>query len=492
MYETLIRGASILDGSGVPVFAADVAILNEKISLHPVNSGLEARTEINAEGLFLAPGFIDVHTHDDMQVISTPEMRCKISQGVTTVIVGNCGISASPVTLQDDPPNPMNLLGKQSDFAYPQFSDYVQAVQQAQPAVNVGALIGHTALRNNHMDNLMRGASAREISAMKKQLRGALSQGALGLSSGLAYNSAIKAPTEEVMALVKELARYNGIYTTHLRTEFDGIIEAMNEAFATAEHGKIPLIISHLKCAGAGNWGRSAEVLAHLEQRAESHKVACDCYPYSASSSTLDLNQVTDDYDVFITWSEPHPNMSGRLLAEIAADWNLPLREAAKKLIPAGAVYHGMNEQDVRAILRYPRTMIGSDGLPKDPHPHPRLWGTFPRVIGHYARDLDLFKLPEAIRKMTGLSASEFKLPQRGLIAPDFFADLVLFDIDRIKDTATFENPQQSATGIEKVWVNGQLTYSEGQISPQRAGKFLTRAPISTTASSFSLCEETL
>lgn len=492
MYETLIRGATILDGSGAPAFAADVAIVNERIALHPANSNLRAHNVIEAEGLFLAPGFIDVHTHDDTQVINAPQMRAKITQGVTTVIVGNCGISVSPVTLRSDPPNPMNLLGKREDFRYPTFKDYVSAVEAAQPGVNLGALIGHTALRSNHMDDLMRPATAQEIAAMKQQLREALAQGALGLSSGLAYNNANHAPTEEVMTLVEELAAFGGIYTTHLRTEFDGIIQAMDEAFATARHGGIPLIVSHLKCAGAGNWGRSTEILHHLEHHARSQKIACDCYPYSASSSTLDLGQVTDDYDVFITWSEPHPEMGGRLLAEIAADWKLPLLDAAKKLIPAGAVYHGMNEQDVRNILRFPRTMIGSDGLPNDPHPHPRLWGTFPRVIGHYARDLELFELPEAIRKMTGLSAEEFKLHQRGLIADNYFADLVLFDIDRIKDMATFEHPQQSAAGIEKVWVNGHLTYSDGQLSPQRAGKFLARATPSLSTSSLAVCEETL
>ena len=492
MYETLIRGATIIDGSGAPAFAADVAIRDERISLHPAGSNIHAHTDIDAEGLFLAPGFIDVHTHDDTHVIKAPEMRAKITQGVTTVIVGNCGISASPVTLTGEPPNPMNLLGKQSDFSYPTFQDYVSAVEAAQPAVNVGALVGHTALRSNHMDDLMRPATRLEIDAMKKQLREAMAQGALGLSSGLAYNSAINATTEEVMALVEELARFDGIYTTHLRTEFDGIIEAMNEAFATAKHGKIPLIVSHLKCAGAGNWGRSGEIIKHLEHHAQSQKIACDCYPYSASSSTLDLGQVTDDYDVFITWSEPHPEMGGRLLAEIAADWKLPLLDAAKKLIPAGAVYHGMDEKDVRNILRFPRTMIGSDGLPNDPHPHPRLWGTFPRVIGHYARDLGLFDLPVAVRKMTGLSAEEFKLHQRGLIAQNYFADLVLFNIDRIKDTATFERPQQSAAGIEKVWVNGHLSYSNGQLSAQRAGKFLARAVQSPSTSSLVLCEETL
>ena len=475
IYDTLIQNARVVDGSGAPAFNADIAISNGRISVHPSHSQLQAQSIINATGLYLAPGFIDVHTHDDLQVIKSPQMCAKISQGVTTVIVGNCGISASPVTLKNDPPNPMNLLGQTKDFIFPRFRDYTNAVAAAEPSVNVGALVGHTALRSNHMENLQRTATADEITAMKIQLRDALSEGALGLSSGLAYDNAYHADTDEVNALVEELAAFNAIYTTHLRTEFDGIIDAMSEAFSTAQHGKIPLIISHLKCAGAGNWGRSNEILSHLESAANHQKIACDCYPYSASSSTLDLGQVTDEYDVFITWSATYPQMGGHLLADIAAQWDLSLLDAAKKLLPAGAVYHGMNEQDVRNILRYPRTMIGSDGLPNDPHPHPRLWGTFPRVIARYARDLHLFDLPTAIHKMSGLSAQEFNLTKRGLIANDYFADLVLFDIDKIKDTATFENPQQLAAGIEKVWVNGQLSFSDGQVNNSDAGKFLYR-----------------
>jgi N-acyl-D-aspartate/D-glutamate deacylase len=475
IYNTLIQNAWVVDGSGAPAFQGDIAILGEQISVHPPHSQLQAHSVINATGLYLAPGFIDVHTHDDLQVIKSPQMCAKISQGVTTVIVGNCGISASPVTLKNNPPNPMNLLGQSNDFIYSNFRDYTQAVTAAKPSVNVGALVGHTSLRSNHMEDLQRTATAEEITAMKIQLREALADGALGLSSGLAYDNAYHATTDEVKALVEELAAFDAIYTTHLRTEFDGIIEAMSEAFSTARHGKIPLIISHLKCAGAGNWGRSDEVLLHLDTAAKTQKIACDCYPYSASSSTLDLGQVTDDYDVFITWSEAHPQMSGRLLADIAAEWDLSLLDAAKKLLPAGAVYHGMDEQDVRNILRYPRTMIGSDGLPNDPHPHPRLWGTFPRVIAHYARDLNLFDLPTAIHKMSGLSAQEFNLGKRGLIANHYFADLVLFDIKKINDTATFEKPQQLAAGIEKVWVNGQLSFSDGQVKSAGAGKFLYR-----------------
>jgi N-acyl-D-amino-acid deacylase len=265
------------------------------------------------------------------------------------------------------------------------------------------------------------------------------------------------------------------IYTTHLRTEFDEIISALDEAFEVGEYSKAPVIVSHLKCAGAGNWGRSGEVLTKLEVAAANHPVGCDCYPYSASSSTLDLQQVTSDFDIVITWSEPHPEQGGKKLAEIASDWNLSLLDAATKLQPAGAVYHGMSEQDVQNILAHPLTMVGSDGLPVDPLPHPRLWGAFPRVLGHYSRDLKLFNLPEAIRKMTRMSADRFGLDDRGRIAVGASADLVLFDPLTVKDAATFTEPQQLAEGIEAVWVNGILSYAQKAVTGMRAGKFLVR-----------------
>lgn len=475
IYDTLIRGAQVVDGTGSAIYRAEVAIHQGLITLFDAGSDVPAKEIINADGLHLAPGFIDVHTHDDTNVITTPTMLPKISQGITTVIVGNCGISASNARLKSVPPNPMNLLGEQADFLYPEFSDYARAVEAASPSINVGSLVGHTALRNNVMDDLMRPASADEITEMKKQLRQALEQGALGLSSGLAYDSAMQAPTSEIMALVEELAKAGGIYTSHLRTEFDEILTAMDEAFATARHGRVPLVISHLKCAGAGNWGRSEEIITHIDRAALAQKVACDCYPYAASSSTLDINQVTGESDIFITWSDPHPEMSGKLLAEIAEEWKLSLTQAAERLIPAGAVYHCMHDEDVQNILRYPRTMIGSDGLPKDPHPHPRLWGAFPRVIGHYCRDLGLFPLATAIHKMTGLSAAQFRLDKRGIIANGNYADLVLFDFAQIKDTATYESPKQPASGINRVWVNGVLSYMQGEPLSGRAGKFLYR-----------------
>lgn len=474
-FDLIIRDVRILDGSGEPEFHADIAIHKGRIAALGVLENQMALTTLYGEGLVLAPGFIDVHTHDDLEVLRAPEMLPKISQGITTVIVGNCGISASPVSLNGSLPDPMNLLGTAEDFQFDDFASYKRAVNKTQPAINVAALVGHTALRNNHMDRLDRAANVDEIEMMRVQLRESLKEGALGLSSGLAYGSAFAATTNEVKSLAQVLGEFGGVYTTHLRTEFDEIQSALDEAFDIGGSAKAPVIVSHLKCAGAGNWGRSEEVLQKIERAADRHPVGCDCYPYSASSSTLDLQQVTGDFDIIITWSEPHPEQGGKKLADIAAEWQTDLWEAAKKLQPAGAVYHGMSEQDVQKILAHPLTMVGSDGLPVDPLPHPRLWGAFPRVLGHYSRDLKLFGLPEAVRKMTRMSADRFGLDDRGRIALGAAADLVLFDPQKIKDAATFSQPQQLAEGIHSVWVNGVLSYQNKKMTGQRAGKFLER-----------------
>ncbi len=232
-------------------------------------SSRRAREVIDAEGMVLAPGFIDVHTHDDTSVIHTPEMTAKLSQGVTTVIVGNCGISAAPVQLRGEPPDPMNLLGGRDAFCYPTFSAYVAAIEKARPAVNVAALVGHTALRNNHMDRLDRTATESEIAAMQSQLSEALDCGALGLSTGLAYLSANAATTDEVLKLAEPLAAAGAVYVTHMRTEAEGILDAMHEAFRIGRSCGVPVILSHLKCAGIANWGRSGEVLAGVGRGAQ-------------------------------------------------------------------------------------------------------------------------------------------------------------------------------------------------------------------------------
>ncbi len=472
--DTLIRKAKVFDGSGLEAAQADVALLGDRIAAIGDGLPIEAAQVVEADGLCLAPGFIDAHTHDDTVVIRDPAMLPKISQGVTTVIVGNCGISAAPVTLRGDPPDPMNLLGDAAAFRYPTFGDYVAAVGKARPAVNVAALVGHTALRNNHMNRLDRAATSDEISAMRRQLQEALAGGALGLSTGLAYLSAHSAPAEEVLALAQPLADAGALYATHMRSETEAILDAMEEAFSVGRMGPVPVVISHLKCAGVDNWGRSGEVLEALEAARRSQSVGCDCYPYPAGSSTLDLRQVDERVKVTITWSMPHPEVAGQSLAQIAGSWGVSQLDAAKQLQPAGAIYHSMSEDDMRRILSHPATMIGSDGLPNDPRPHPRLWGTFPRVLGRYCREEKLFPLAAAIHKMTGMPAGRFGLEKRGLVREGYFADLVLFHPDQILDTATFSQPIQAAEGIAGVWVNGLLCWT-GEALAQRNGRYLPR-----------------
>ncbi len=282
------------------------------------------------------------------------------------------------------------------------------------------------------------------------------------------------------MAFLAEALRDRGaLYCTHLRSEGEAIIDALGEAFAVGRHADAPVIVSHLKCAGVEQYGRSAEILALMEEAAIRQTVGCDCYPYTASSSTLDLKQVVPETPILITWSDPEPGQAGRMLADIAADWGTDPRSAAERLQPAGAVYHCMAEEDVDRILAHPMTMVGSDGLPCDPRPHPRLWGSFPRVIGHYVRERGLLTMPDAIRKMTGLAADRFGLHDRGYVREGMAADLVLFDPARITDRATYDDPTAPAEGILGVWVNGLWTLDGNGPTGIRGGRMLRRTPIS-------------
>ena len=490
--DLLLRNVELFDGSGAPSAIADVAVSAGRI--HAIGADLAYRAgEVrDGLGLALAPGFIDAHTHDDLAVIRKPDMLPKLSQGVTTVVVGNCGVSAAPVLATPVLAEPMNLLGEAEEFRYPTFRAYVEAVRTAQPAVNVAALVGHTALRSNHMradggerNRLDREATPQEIAAMRTQLNEALENGALGLSTGLAYLSAVAASTAEVLALAEPLAATGALYATHLRSETEAILPALQEAFTIGRVSQVPVIVSHLKCAGIANWGRAGEVLAAVDAARAAQPVGWDCYPYAAGSSSLDLRQVDPRVRITITWSTPHPDAGGRTLEAIASEWGTEQLEAARRLQPAGAIYHSIDGADMRRILAHPATMIGSDGLPNDPHPHPRLWGTFPRVLGPFCRDEQLFSLAEAISKMTALAARRFQLHGRGLLRTGYAADMVLFNPATIRDRATFADPIQPAEGIEAVWVNGVLSYTAQGATGRRAGCFLPRgAPLPDARSS--------
>ena len=472
-YDLVFRRGEVIDGTGAGRFAADVAVTGDRIMSVGRLGQAEAEQVVDIRGKIICPGFIDVHTHDDRVCIDRPAMRPKISQGVTTVIVGNCGISLAPLFRASALVEPLNLLGGHIEFEFADFQSYVEAVEQAEPAVNIVALVGHSTLRLATMSDVNKKASTAELDAMLKLLEEAFNAGAAGLSSGVYYPPGRAADVDELVPLVRLAGERQGVYAAHLRDEYDHVIEAMQEAFTTAERGQAPLIISHHKCAGLQNWGGTKETLKLLDEVRRTRTVNIDCYPYTAGSSVLEPALVDGKIKILITWSESCPEMGGRYLHDVAKDWQCSQKEAAERLLPGGACYFQMHEDDVRRVLKHPSTMIGSDGLPNDPQPHPRLWGTFPRVLGHYARDEQLFSLETAVHKMTALAASQFRIASRGAIRPHLFADLVVIDPDKIRDNATYENPCEPATGIDYVFVNGQCTWQNGEETGRRPGRFI-------------------
>ncbi len=475
-YDLIIRNGTVIDGSGAPGRAADVAITGGRITaVGSLAPDATAHDEIDAAGRVVCPGFIDVHTHDDRIVIDAPDMLPKVSQGVTTVVVGNCGISLSPLRHDGPPLPPLNLLGGWDRYEFPRFADYVERLEAVVPAVNVAALIGHQTLRLATMDDVYRKASAQEIDAMRGLLAESLAAGAIGFSTGLYYKPNAAADMDEVVALAEVVHAHGGVYATHMRDEHAGVLDSLAETFETARRAQVPVVVSHHKCAGPANWGRSIETLPVIEAAAARQPIGLDAYPYTAGSTVLDPDQVTGDIRILVAWSKTHPEMGGRDLDEVAREWGVDAKEAARRLHPAGAIYFQMDEADVRRILAFPLTMIGSDGLPHDDHPHPRLWGTFPRVLGHYSRDLGLFPIEEAVHKMTGLSATRFGLADRGFVRPGMAADIVIFDADRVGDVATYESPKQLSAGVEAVLVNGVVAYRAGSTEITRAGRPLLR-----------------
>jgi N-acyl-D-amino-acid deacylase len=474
LHDLVIRGGLVLDGSGAIGKQADVAIRDGRIAAVGTVLG-PARQEILAEGLAVAPGFIDVHTHDDRLPLVDPGMEAKASQGVTTVIAGNCGISAAPVPQHALPPPPLTLLSSATNGFFRDFSGFRKALEAAKPALNMVLLAGHSSLRAAAMDDLSRPANASEISRMRKMLREALDAGASGLSTGLYYPPSQAAPATEVEALLETVAAHGGLQTTHLRDEGDGLIAALDEALASARVTGTPLVISHLKCASPKVWGRARAALQRIEEARTHQSVSFDIYPYDASSTMLRPERLAGARKVVVSWSEPYPEKAGQDLADIAGCWCCSPEEAAGRLSPAGGIYYKMEERDVRTILAHPWAMIGSDGLPHDRHPHPRLWGTFPRVLGHYVRDLRLMSLESAVHRMTGLPASVFGLADRGQIAEGFAADITIFDPGSIIDQASFDEPLRPARGIERVIVNGEVIREAGMATARRPGRILTR-----------------
>ena len=482
MADLILRGGSVIDGTGSPRFRGDVAIEGDRVSAVGDVSKMAGAREIDVSGKIVAPGFIDVHTHDDRALFAAPDMAAKASQGVTTVITGNCGISLAPLTPDERPPPPLDLIGEQGDYRYPRFADYLGALDGMPAAINAACLVGHSTLRVGAMPEFDRPARENEIAVMAECLREALDAGAIGMSTGLFYAPAFHAPAAEIEALAKLLRPAGALYTTHMRDETEHVLDSLDESFRVGESAGVPVVISHHKVTGVANFGRSAETLPRIAAAMRRQEIGLDAYPYIASSTVLRTTRIEDALRVMITWSKPHPEQAGRDLADIARDWGASVLDAAGRLQPAGAIYWMMDEADVRRVLSFDQTMIGSDGLPHDAHPHPRLWGTFPRVLGHYCREVGLFGLETAVRKMTGLPASRFGLSGRGIVAEGAYADLCVFDPETIIDRASFAEPTLPAAGIAHVFVNGRKVWSEGKPSGERAGRALRRQQMQAEA----------
>lgn len=473
--DLLIEGAELIDGSGNQRVRADIGITGDRVSHVGDLEGMDAGARIDASGLVVTPGFIDAHTHDDRAIMSTPDMTPKISQGVTTVVTGNCGISLAPLTKREPVP-PLNLLGGIDWFRYASMREYMAEVEASPPAINVAPLVGHTTLRAATMDALDRPATAKEIQRMGSLLDEALDAGCIGMSTGLAYAPASAAPTDEIVALAERLQRNNGVFTTHMRDEGEKVVESVQETLEIGRRARVPVVISHHKCCGRKNYGLVKKTLAAIREARAHQSVDLDVYPYVASSTVLMAKSVAASERVLVTWSTPHPECAGRDLADICSQWKVSVDEAISRLQPAGAIYYQMDEADLRSVLAFDDAMIGSDGLPHDEFPHPRLWGTFPRVLGHYSRDVGLFPLEMAVRRMTAVPARVFGLADRGVVREHAYADLVLLDPDTINDSASFEAPKQAAAGIRQVIVNGNTVWRDSAWTGDRPGRMLKRA----------------
>jgi N-acyl-D-amino-acid deacylase len=490
MHDVLFRGARLIDGSGSPARVADVAVHAGLISaIFEADDAARrpaARRVVPCEGLVLAPGFIDAHTHDDALMLDSAPLgqaHPKLSQGVTTVVVGNCGISLAPLDAkaQANLPAPLNILNRET-FRFSSVAAYLDALTEQPPACHVVTLLGHTALRVKHVADLQQEATAEQAAAMAADVEAALQQGAWGLSTGVSYPPARAATTAELITVARPLGPAGAVLTMHIRDDTAHINAALEEAFEVGRGAGAPLVISHHKVSGQANHGRSPETLALIEAASRKQEVCLDCYPYDASSTMLLPERVHLSREVLITWSSSEPAAAGRSLFQMAKERGLTPQAMAEQLVPAGVVNFSMDEADVQRIMKHPLAMIGSDGLPHDPHPHPRLWGSFPRVLGRYVRNQGLFPLETAIRKMTAWPAARFGLdretPQRaarGQIQEGWAADLVLFDPDKIQDNASYDSPLQPSSGITAVYLGGELAAENGLTVNAHAGQALRR-----------------
>lgn len=499
-YDMLILDGQIVDGSGGRIFNGNIAIVDGRIVGMGAVSGT-ADQVIDAKGRTVAPGFIDVHTHSE-KITEFPEAENFIRMGVTTIITGNCGGSHLDVT---------KFFGE---------------VEETKVTLNVATLIGHNSVRKKAMGgSFIRPPNREQLLAMTKMVDQAMRDGAVGLSTGLIYNPGSFSKTDEIIELARAASAHDGIYVSHMRSEGTGIMKALDEVFQIAREADIRAEVSHLKCSGPSAWGQSKAVLAVLNQaRADGLEITHDCYSYIASSTGLrqmipDAAQEgnRDDYRARIADPEKKASIieqmnrmrerrgsddySYAVIAQFKADRSLTglnIAEAAKiargsdslenqiELIldieargGGSGVYHSMNEDDLTTYLKHPSTMVASDGGPREfgvDLPHPRSYGNAARFLARYVRDQKLVSLEEGIRKLTSLPATTFRLDGRGVLEVGAHADIVVFDLEKVGDAATFEAPHQYSKGFDEVIVNGVSVISTGELTGERSGGPLRRA----------------
>lgn len=490
--------------------------------------GLEARRVLDATGMVVAPGFIDVHGHSDAVLLCDRAYDAKLRQGVTTEVIGCCGMSMAPC-----PEGTASLVasytgaiagGFQPDYSWRTFGGFLQVLRRTPLPVNVVPLVGHGTLRLAVLGYARRAAAPEELAAMGRLVEEAMDAGAFGMSSGLVYPPGVYAGTEELVSLCRVVARHGGVYSTHIRNESHRVREAVQEAIQIGARAGLPVIVSHFKVMGRRNWGRVNESLGVVEAaRSGGLPVWLDLYPYTANSTLLTallppwaaeggpealsqrlrdplertrirefIEQIDDgSWENFVAdaggWAgimlsslPASPELEGQSLVDVAARWGVhPADVLCEVLLRNGGtgtvVCFTMDEADLRTVLKYPATMIGSDGIPGTGKPHPRLYGTFPRVLARYWREGGLLGLEEAVRKMTGLPAQVLGLADRGSLRVGNKADLVVFDPGGILDTATYSEPRSYPRGIRWVVVNGRVAVEDGMVSDSRAGRLLRR-----------------
>ncbi len=526
MFDFLFKDALICEGTGSPPSSGDLAVKGERIVSIGSLAALPARRVISCEGLVLAPGFIDVHSHSDFYLLINPLAESKVRQGVTTEVGGNCGYSAAPLAgeiFEERQKSWGEVYDLNIDWR--DFSGYFSRLRGEGISINFGVLVGHNTVRGSVMGGSARPARREELGSMVREVEMGMAQGALGLSTGLIYPPACYASGEELTELARAASRAGGILSTHLRSEGDGLLEALEEVLGVARAASIPLQISHLKTAGRRNWGKLQDAFELIEAaRREGLDITCDRYPYTASDTSLsallpnwahdggrraELNRLRSPEKraqikevlerlhpepeywelVFVSHLATGANkaLEGLSLAEASARRREPVLETILDLLleeedRVEVLIFSMNEENLERILQKAYVMIASDSGAKAAYgklgegsPHPRGFGTFPRVLGRYVRERGLLSLPEAIRKMTSEPARRFGLKERGRIATGAYADLVLFDPGAILDEASYREPHRYPSGIELVMVNGRIAVEGGEHLGTRSGRVILR-----------------